>query len=250
MNVGYQLYSAREDAQHDFEGTLSQLAHMGYEGIEFAGFFGWEAKDLAKLLKKLRVKPVGSHVPFKQILTDPKAVIDYHKALGAEYIAVPGLDDESRPGAPGFAAALRAMYRFGRLCSKNGLTFLYHNHDTEFVPLSGQPALDFLYDALPPKLLQAEFDVCWVKRAGFDPVETLARYAGRIPLIHLQDYADEPGYAFKPVGYGCQNVGAITAAARKGGTRWLIVEQDDSPDRPPLEAAKLSLGTVQALLRD
>ena len=39
LSPAYQLYSAREDASNDLEGVLDQLSRMGYEGVEFAGFF-------------------------------------------------------------------------------------------------------------------------------------------------------------------------------------------------------------------
>lgn len=37
--IGYQIYSAREDAEKDLFGTLKKIAEMGYDGVEFAGFY-------------------------------------------------------------------------------------------------------------------------------------------------------------------------------------------------------------------
>ena len=44
--IGYQLYSAREDAAKDLKGTLKAIKEMGYDAIEFAGFYGHEAKEV------------------------------------------------------------------------------------------------------------------------------------------------------------------------------------------------------------
>jgi len=106
------------------------------------------------------------------------------------------------------------------------MQLLYHNHDFEFVTLSGMFGLDFLYAAVPEDLLKTELDVCWVKYAGQDPAAYLRKYAGRCPVVHLKDYVgrkvegkdpyaligmnenekrDTQAFEFRPFGYGCQN---------------------------------------------
>lgn len=268
LPIAYQLYSARDAAQENLDDTLSQLRKLGYEGVEFAGFYGLEAKTVKKLLKKHKLKAVSSHVPVKEIIEDMDNVIAYHKEIGCDYIAIPYLDEASRPGAKGFADMLKLIYRFGRRCRKEGVTLLYHNHDFEFVELSGMPALDFLYAAIPENLLKVEPDTCWIRYTGADPAAYIRKYAGRCPLVHVKDFtgrrSDNPPYAligidtkepetsesefcFKPVGYGCQDVKAIVEAAVESGAEWLIVEQDRSIERSPLEAAKMSIETLKGL---
>ena len=148
-----------------------------------------------------------------------------------------------------------------------GLTLLYHNHDFEFVQISGQYALDFLYDAVPADLLKTELDVCWVKYAGEDPAAYIRKYAGRCPVIHLKDYVGRKGesapyaligidenekkdtqsFEFRPVGYGCQDVQSVVEAGIESGAKWFVVEQDMSVGRTPLEAAEMSIGTLKKL---
>ena len=74
LSPAYQLYSAREDASNDLEGVLDQLSRMGYEGVEFAGFFEKTAKEVRKLLKHTGLKAVSSHVPLQQIRDDMQSV--------------------------------------------------------------------------------------------------------------------------------------------------------------------------------
>src|SRR5258708_40285791 len=62
--VGLQLYSVRDVLGKDFEGTLKQVAEMGFEGVEFAGSFGKYGKDpegLRKLLDSLKLQAAGTH---------------------------------------------------------------------------------------------------------------------------------------------------------------------------------------------
>lgn len=260
LPVAYQVYSARDEAQKDLDGVLSKIKAIGYDGVEFAGFYGHSADDVKAMLEKYGLKAVSSHVGLRLIREDMFGQISYHQKIGCEYIAIPFLDENDRPGTSGFAPVLQLVYRFGGLCHQAGIQLLYHNHDFEFVQLSGQYGLDFLYDAVPAELLKTEIDTCWVKYAGTDPAEYVRKYAGRCPVVHLKDYvgrkdgktpygligtnkaADEgAAFSFKPVGMGCQDMPAIVNAAAQSGAQWLVVEQDLSPERPPLEAARLSL---------
>ena len=104
LSPAYQLYSAREDASNDLEGVLDQLSRMGYEGVEFAGFFEKTAKEVRKLLKHTGLKAVSSHVPLQQIRDDMQSVLDYHEELECGCIAVPYLAEEDRPGQPALPA--------------------------------------------------------------------------------------------------------------------------------------------------
>lgn len=126
-------------------------------------------------------------------------MIDYHKAIGCDYIAVPYLSTEQRPGTPAFAGVLRTIYQFGCLCRDNGIQLLYHNHDFEFVSFSGMYALDFLYAAMPEDVLKTEIDVCWVKYAAKIPPLICASMLGRAPVVHLKDFVGRQGGRRRPL---------------------------------------------------
>ena len=265
--VGYQVYSAREDAEKDLGKVFKALSEMGYDGVEFAGFYGNSSEQVKELLDTYGLKAISSHVPVAAILEDMQGTIDYHKAIGCEYIAIPYLDDTMRPGSKGFAAILRMINKFAAMCKEAGIQLLYHNHDFEFVTISDMYGLDFIYEAVDEDILKTEIDTCWVKYAGLDPAEYLLKYTGRAPIVHLKDYVGRKGEAapyallgidenekkdtqsfeFRPVGYGCQDVKSVVEAGIKAGAKWFIVEQDMSVGRTPLEAAEMSIGTLKAL---
>ena len=158
IKLGYQIYSAREDAEKDLGAVCAQLKEMGYDGVEFAGFYGNTAEQVNEILKKTGLAAVSSHVPYQSIVEDMAGTIAFHKAIGCKFIAVPYLDEATRPGAEGFAAAIRNIYKFGQMCKAEGIQLLYHNHDFEFVKLSGLYGLDFLYEAVPADVLATELD--------------------------------------------------------------------------------------------
>ena len=273
IKLGYQIYSARDVAETNLELVCEKLKEFGYDGVEFAGFYGKTREEVKAILDKTGLVAVSSHVPYDSIVSDMEGTIEYHKYLGCKYIAIPYLSEELRPGAPGFADAIKTIYTFGALCKQNGIQLLYHNHDFEFVTLSGMYGLDFLYAATTPEVLATELDTCWVKVAGEDPAAYIRKYANRCPIVHLKDFvgskkegealyalikadgsddvkvetAKEPAFDFRPVGYGVQNIPAIIDVGLESGASWFVVEQDRSSERPSLDAAKMSCDYVRGL---
>ncbi len=266
--VAYQIYSAREEAEKDLPSVLKKLAELGYDGVEFAGFYGHSADEIVAMLRQTGLKALSSHVPFAQLDDDMFGVIAFHQRIGCSYIAVPYLDEETRPGAAGFARTIARITLFGKLCRKAGIQLLYHNHDFEFCQVSGQYGLDFLYDVVPESFLATELDVCWVKYAGLNPADYIRKYAGRCPVVHLKDFVgrhgesspyaligdaqseknvDTTAFEFRPFGHGSQDAKAVVEAAIESGARWFVIEQDLSVGRTPLEAAEMSIGTLKQL---
>jgi sugar phosphate isomerase/epimerase len=49
--IALQLYSVREDCQKDLPGVLQAVAKMGYQGVEFAGYYGRTAQELPQMLR-------------------------------------------------------------------------------------------------------------------------------------------------------------------------------------------------------
>ena len=265
--IGYQLYSAREECVKDLEAVLRQLKSMGYDGVEFAGFYGHTAQELKAMLDACGLVAFSDHVPYAVIAEDMYKVISDHLIIGCKYIAVPYLLDEYRPGQPGFAEVIRTITKFGRLCREAGIQLLYHNHDFEFQKVSGMYGLDFLYAAVEPEFLQCEIDVCWVNYSGEDPAAYLRKYTGRLPIVHMKDFVGSRGgaqpyalvnadgsddganattaFEFRPVGYGCQDVPSIVQAGLDAGAGIFVVEQDQWYDRTPMQAAEMSIGSLR-----
>ncbi len=266
LPVGYQMYSAREEAQKDLKKICAALKGMGYDGVEFAGFYGHSAAEIKDILDETGLKAVSDHVSAADMERDLFGVIASHQAIGCRYIAIPSLGRDERPGEAGFAGMLRKLTRWGRVCREAGIQLLYHNHDFEFVDVCGIYGLDFLFEAVDPELLKTEIDVCWVRYAGVEPAGYLRKYAGRAPLVHMKDYVGKRGggtpygligqdtqadkdvpFEYRSLGHGCQDMKAVTEAAVDAGAEWLIVEQDDWYDRDPMELAKESIDTLYDL---
>ena len=88
--IALELYSVREDAAEDTVGTLEAVAKMGYEGVEFAGYYGHSAEDLRKICDDLGLQIIGTHTGLDTLLGDQlQATIDYNQILGNKYLIVP-----------------------------------------------------------------------------------------------------------------------------------------------------------------
>ena len=61
--VALQLYSVRADCAKNFDAALEQVAAMGFQGVEFAGYYNYAGKgpELAARLKALNLKAAGTH---------------------------------------------------------------------------------------------------------------------------------------------------------------------------------------------
>lgn len=270
LPVALQLYTVRDAMGADFLGTLTQVKEMGYDGVEFAGLFGYEPQQIKKWCDSLGLVPISAHVPLADMLADVDKVIADYKAIGCEYIVVPYVTEERRPGGELFLQMVEEIRSIGQKAKDAGLVLLYHNHDFEFDKLeNGQCGLDYLYENVPADLLQTELDQCWVKYAGYDPVEYLQKYADRSPVVHLKDFyksgeqegdpyaliglnegekKENTAFEFRPVGYGIQDIPAIIAAAKAAGSKWLVVEQDQpSMGKTPLECAQTSMEYLKSL---
>lgn len=260
LPVAVQVYSVRDDAKADLRGTLKKIKDMGYDGVEFAGLYEYDPVDIKKMCEDIGLVPLSAHVPYRDMIAAPEAVLSQYATIGCRFVAVPYLVPEDRPGTEGFAAVIENVKMLGAVAKKLGMTLLYHNHEFEFLKIDGKYALDILYDEVSADLLQTELDVCWVNVGGEEPAEYIRKYSGRTPVVHLKDFAGvksenmyeliglenqapkRPGdFEFRPVGWGVQDFPTILKAAAESGAQWVVVEQDNpSMGLTPLQSIEKS----------
>lgn len=271
FKIGLQLYSIREDMEKDMDSALRQVKEMGYDCVEFAGYFGHSAEEVKAMLDKYGLECVSVHQAPQLFVDEGQKAVDYIKTLGVKYAAVPWYEKDKLAGSPEWDNTVKIFTDVAELLKKNGIKMMYHNHDFEFNKVDGKFILDWIYDTIPQDLIEPEVDTCWVHYAGYNPAEYLLKYSGRINIVHLKDFAcknlgggpvyalidedgnekkgskEDNGFEFRPVGHGIQDIPSIIEASEKAGASVLIVEQDQSNDRPPMEAAKMSREYLKSL---
>lgn len=271
--VAVQLYSVRDAMAEDFEGTIKKVKEMGYDGVEFAGLFGKSAAEVKAICEENGLVPISAHVSYDELIENPEKVIGTYAEIGCKYIAIPYAVEERRPGAKLFDETVQGIRTFAKIAKEHGIVMLYHNHDFEFNKVDGVYGLDLLYNTLTADELQTELDTCWVNVGGEDPAKYVEKYSGRAPVVHLKDFVmngkgeaqklydligiddgaqenkeKDESFAFRPVGYGVQDMPSILEACKKAGTSWVVVEQDQpTMNKTPLESIKMSIEYINTI---
>ena len=264
LKIGLQLYSVRGDMAQDMYAALKKVKEIGYDYVEFAGYFDHSAEEVKSMLDEIGLTCISVHQAYNLFLEEGQKAADYLKTIGAKFAAIPWMAAEDHKGCDHYDKVIADITKVGEILKANGIQLLYHNHDFEFQKYEDKFLLDWLYESVSEDLLKTEVDTCWVKYAGYDPCEYLKKYTGRSPVVHLKDFTckrfaggpayalidengkeikttrEDNGFEFRPVGMGLQDFPAILSAAEEAGAAYAIVEQDASLDRPPMEAEKLS----------
>jgi len=268
FKVGLQLFSVRGGLARDVEGTLKAVKDMGYDYLEFAGYYDMEASELKKILDKYGLVAISTHDTYEKVLENPEKKKEDMKTLGVKYYAQPWMGLEKHKGSEDYEQVVSDYKKVGTILNENGIKFLYHNHSHEFTRVDNKFVFEWIVEDVGEELLLPEIDVCWVHYAGYKPEDYILKYKNQLPILHLKDFvcenidgavytdeiSDTPKYpdmeavGFKgvPVGHGVQDVPAILKAAEEAGTEYIIVE-DEVKGMDCLEAVKLSREYLKSL---
>ncbi len=240
--VGLELYSVRDDLKKDLTATVTAVAKMGYQGVEFyAPYYDWTpdyAKQVRKLMDDLGVRCNSTHNSASALTAAglPKA-IELNQILGARFIVMASAGKiETLDGWKAVADQLsQAADTLRPLRLRTG----YHNHQLEFTPLDGKRPLEVVASGTP-KDVMLQLDVGTCIEAGSDPVAWIEANPGRINCIHCKDWSRTKGYGVL-FGEGDAPWPKIFAAAEStGGVEFYLIEQEGS-QFPALETVQRCL---------
>lgn len=243
--IALQLYSVREDAARDLPGVLKAVAKMGYDGVEFAGYYGHDAPAIRAMLDELGLKVAGAHVGIDTLLGDElEKSVAFHKTLGNINLVVPGLPRERTESRAAWLDTAKTMSEIAARLAPHGMRTGYHNHHIEFVPLDGELPWDTFFGNTSPEVIM-QFDTGNALHGGADAAPFLQRYPGRARTVHLKEYSAGNDTAL--IGEGDVPWPTIFELCETiGNTEWYIVEQE-SYAFPPLECVDRCLQKLRAM---
>lgn len=225
--VGVQIYSVRGAAGKDFPGVLEAIAKLGYEGVEFAGYYGWEAKpkELRKLLDDNGLKCCGTHTGLNTITGDALgATAELHAILGNPYLIVPSLVAVDEAGWLDLARKFNDILPRAEAL---GMRIGYHAHAHDFKKMGEKTSWEIFFDSTDKRVLM-QMDTGNCLAGGGDPVAMLKKYPGRSLTVHLKEEGGPEGAVIGQGDVPWKDV--FEACETAGGTLWYIVEHETTPN--------------------
>jgi sugar phosphate isomerase/epimerase len=249
--IGLELYSVRNELGKDLNGTVTAVAKMGYQVVEFyAPYFSWtsdQAKDIRKLMDNLGIRCNSTHNGPNAFKGDGIAkAIELNQILGSKYVVMASAG-AVRSGLDGWRDVGETLTAANEKFRAAGMHAGYHNHKPEFVAIDGKRPMDVLA-AATPKDVMLQLDVGTCVEAGQDPVAWINANPGRINSLHLKDWAPGEGKGFQVLfGEGVSPWKQIFDAAEKtGGVEYYLIEQEGSRFTP-FETAEKCLASYKKI---
>jgi sugar phosphate isomerase/epimerase len=226
--LGFQTFEVIPDLAKDWQGTWNKMASYGYRYADLVQFAPTYAPQLAgkttseinDALKAANLTATNGHFSYKSWMDDYGNTVKTAHELGLKSVVCtlrPKHDtaDEYRQ----MASELNTL---GGKLKGEGLLLGYHNHEVEFVPVSGEVPWDILLKNTDPALVSFQIDVGNLTFGGGDAVTYLSRYPGRYYSLHVKDFVK--GVASVPVGQGTLDWGKIFAIAREQKIQSYVAE--------------------------
>ena len=224
--IGVQLYSVRGAAQRDLPGTLEAIAKMGYDGVEFAGYYGREIADIRKMLDDTGLKCCGTHTGLGEFRNNFDRTVEIHKILGGQFMIVPGGIDHYLHDAERNTQIAEEFNKFSERVRAHDLYIGYHAHGGDARLVDGVPAWERFFGSTVQDVLQ-QMDIGNYKEGGGDPYAMIEKFPGRSKTVHLKETGDG-----RPIiGSGIVDWERVFELSETvGGVEWYVVEDEVGPD--------------------
>ena len=223
--IGLQLYSVKKECSKDMAKTIAKVAKMGYEGVEFAGFFKHDAGDVCKMLKDNGIVCCGSHVGVDSLKGDKyKETLEFHQKLGCPYAIIPSLPSDMRRTTDDLKKTIEWFNKLNEQIKQyKDMQLGYHAHAQDFHKLDGKTIWEAVFDNTPESFVM-QLDVGNCLSGKDDPYAILKKYPGRSKTVHLKEFAEKRD---TPIGEGKVDWKKVAKLCQTvGGTQWYVVEHE------------------------
>jgi len=235
LPIGCQLYPVGKQIAQDFEGTLRQLAAIGYKTIElcsppsyeksgFAPLVKMKAAEVRKAFEAAGLRCESSHYQFRELKENLDDRIAYAKELGLKHMVLSTFGLPRNATMADWMKGAGELSKIGEQVKKQGLQLGFHNHNFEFQQIDGVLIYDKLMGEFDPKLVKMQFQVAVIS-VGFQAATYLQKYPGRFCSLHLADWSSTEKRSV-PVGAGVVDWKGLFAAAKIGGVENYFVEMN------------------------
>ena len=249
--VGIELYSVRDELANDQEATVTAVARMGYEVVEFyAPYYQWTpeyARSIKALMDDLGIRCPSTHNSANSFTPEGiDKAIELNQLIGSESIVM--ASPPRVQGVDGWMSVAEMLTATAEKLRPLGMRAGFHNHAAEWSEVeNGRHAMDILA-ANTPDEVTLQLDVGTAVAAGADPVAWIERNPGRIRSIHCKDWGPGEGNGYRVLfGEGASPwLDIFEAAEAVGGIEYYLIEQEGSRFSS-IETAERCLATYNAM---
>jgi sugar phosphate isomerase/epimerase len=235
LPIGCQLYPVGKLVAQDFEGTLKQLAAIGYKTIELCSPPGYQtsgfgplmkmkAAEIRKTIESTGLRCESCHYQFRELKDSLDDRIAYAKELGLKQMVLSTFGLPRDATMADWAKAAGELNKIGERTKREGIQLGFHNHNFEFKEIDGVLIYDRMMSEFDPKLIKMQFQVAVVS-LGYQAATYLRKYPGRFASLHLADWSSTEKKSV-PIGAGVVDWKDLFAAAKIGGVENYFVEMN------------------------
>lgn len=235
LPIGCQLYPVGKMIAQDFEGTLKQLAALGYRTIElcsppsyqssgFGPLTKLTAAQVRKAIEGAGLRCESCHYQFQELKDKLDERIAYARELGLKQMVLSTFGLPEKATMADWTRAAGELNKIGERTRKEGIQLGFHNHHFEFRAIDGVLIYDKLMGEFDPKLVKMQFQVAVIS-LGYKAATYLRKYPGRFSSLHLADWSATEKKSVA-VGSGIVDWKDLFAAAKVGGVENYFVEMN------------------------
>ncbi len=246
--IALQLYSVREDCAKDLLGIIRQVAAMGYDGVEFAGYHGNSAEAIKTVLDETGLKAEGTHTPWTAFDDENfDATVALHKTLDCQFAIIPWIPEENRKTSEACKATAVRLTEIADKLRPLGLRTGFHAHAGDMEMLdNGKCAWDIFAENTPEDFI-LQYDTANGVAGGADPVKPISDWPGRNASLHLKEWHGGHGAVIGEGDVPWQRV--FEAAENGGGVEWYVVEHETESEMTPMQSVEACLKNLKSLLK-
>ena len=223
MKFAVQLYSLRHHIHsgEDMLNILEKVKAIGFDGVEFAGYYGLSAEALKAKLDEVGLKCVGAHMGLDDLRPEHiEATLDFMQTLGCDIVGIGGADTRTEDA---LTEVTDVMGRADETAAKRGMKVYFHNHTGEFEPPMFAEKPGTIFERIKAAC-HVQIDTYWSFAAGQDNYKLITENKDRIVSLHIKDGVGRTPMA---LGEGENDLAAVVRAAKDAGIEWLVLENDD-----------------------
>ncbi|HYU52137.1 MAG TPA: sugar phosphate isomerase/epimerase [Gemmatimonadaceae bacterium] len=232
--VGIQLYTLRDDARRDLEGTLVSIAQAGYKEVELLSSmnnFGMAPARLRAILDRNGLVAPSTHVE-PGIFENLDREIDNAKILGHQYLIVASLPDADRLGLDDYRRWADRFNEAGARALRSGMRVGFHDEAWDFRVINGTTPYDVFVERTDPSVVALQLDTGNAAVGGKDPLEYMKRYGKRYSLFHIKDAPSLGADHDTELGKGIIDFRRLLGMIDRIDEKHLYVEQESYPGAP------------------